>query len=858
MMDYHCSDIKDVFKSLKTSERGLSEKEVNERLEKYGYNEITKKIEFTALKIFLKQFRDYIIYILLFAVFISLVLKDFLDAMVISAILILNATLGFFQEYKTEKSIQLLKKSSSPKANVIRNGKEIVIPANNIVIGDIIILREGEKIPADARIFESYGLHINESMLTGESLPVEKQSKSVAKKSSIAEMSSMIFSSTLITHGHGRAIVTATGMNTEIGKITNLIQTIEEVNTPLQLKTKQLGKFLGLISLIAVSLIFIIGILKRLNFIEILLTSISLAVSVIPEGLPAIVTIALAIGAQKMLKRKALIRDLKAIETLGAVTVICSDKTGTLTKNEMTITDIFVNNQDIKVTGKGYATKGRFYLGKRKISPEHLKLLLKIASSCNNATLTSGDPTEIALLIAAKKANVEREEISKEIPFDPVKKYMITKHGNMSYIKGAPENVLELCDNIQQFNKIKKLTYKEKETILNKNFEMASKALRVLAFAYKKKDKVIFVGLAGMIDPPRKEIKSAIKSCKKAGIKVIMITGDQITTAEVIANQIGITGRTLTGIQLDSMNDFELKKEINNINIFARVNPQHKVKILKALQDNGEVVAMTGDGVNDAPALKKADVGVAMSIKGTDVSREAADMVLVDDNFTSIVSAIKEGRKIYDNIKKSLKFLLCSNIDEIIVIFSALVIGLPLPLLPIHILWINLITDGLPALALLSDPIDNKIMNRKPRKSKEHILHGSFSLIFIMGLIAAIATLSTYIFELYFNGNSIDKARTMALTTSIFFELFFVFSIRSDKENIWNLKSNKWLIKVVIFSIILHLLIIYTSLNSLFKLESLNFIDWSFILIVSLSGLLIYEAKKYIKRKELFKNILKK
>ncbi|MDP2908487.1 MAG: HAD-IC family P-type ATPase, partial [Nanoarchaeota archaeon] len=669
MYDYYQLDTKEVIKKLETSQEGLSHEEAEKRLKQYGLNQLEEKKRVHPFHIFLKQFKDPIIMILLAAIIISLIAQETLDAIVITAILILNAVIGFSQEYKAEKSIQLLKQMSTPKAVVIREGKEQVIETKLLVPGDVIIVEAGDKVPADSRIVGLAEVHVNESMLTGESVPVKKSLASIKKETPLAERKNMQYSRTILTNGRAKAVVTETGMNTQLGKIAELVQEVKEVSTPLQIRLKKLGVKLGIITMIICAAVFLIGLLKQIPFITILLTTISLAVAVIPEGLPAVVTIALAIGVQKMLKRNALIRDLKAVETLGSVTTICTDKTGTITKNEMTVTEIFANNEMITVTGHGYDIKGEFLIGKKPADLKKIEMLLKAAASCNNATLSFGDPTEIALIVVAKKAGIEKEERIGEVPFDSVKKYMITKHENSrEYIKGAPEKVLELCDYIQVNNKIKKITQNDKQLFLKKNMEMASKALRVLAMAYKKENKTVLTGLAGMMDPPRKEVFEALELCRKAGIRVVMITGDNAVTARAVAEKIGLNGKAMEGIELDKITDEELKRVVKEITIYARVNPSHKVKILKALQANGEVVAMTGDGVNDAPALKGADVGVAMAIKGTDVSREASDMILTDDNFASVVSAVKEGRIIYDNIKKFVKFLLSANFGEIAVI----------------------------------------------------------------------------------------------------------------------------------------------------------------------------------------------
>ncbi len=862
MYKYYQTNIKEILKSLETNLNGLSERKAKKRIHKKGLNQLKEKEKISPWKIFLLQFKDTIILILFIAIIISLLVQEFLDALVISIILLLNAIIGFWQEYKADKAIQLLKKMSSPKAKVIRDGKEKEIDAKYLVPGDIIILEAGDRVPADARLIECIEVHVNESMLTGESVPVKKSLDLIKKDVPLGDRRNLVFSGTIMTSGRAKAVVTETGMETEIGKIAEMVQTVEEVETPLQKRLKRLGKKLGIITICVCVVVFGIGIIKGMSFVQILLTAISLAVSAIPEGLPAVVTIALAIGVRRMLNKNALIRELKSVETLGSVTVICSDKTGTITKNEMTVTEIFANNETLTVTGRGYEIQGGFFKRNQKINPKRIEMLLRTAASCNNASLSFGDPTEIALLIAAKKAGIDKEERIGEVPFDSIRKYMITKHKNgLWHIKGAPEKVIEMCTHIRINNTVKKLTSKDRELMFSKNKEMASKALRVLAMAYKEKNKTILTGLVGMIDPPRKEVSEAIRLCKQAGIRIIMITGDNAITAQAIASKIGLSGKVMEGFELDKVTNHQLRRIVNEITIFARVDPKHKVKILKALQANGEVVAMTGDGVNDAPALKGSDVGISMALKGTDVAKESSDMVLVDDNFASIVSAVKEGRVIYDNIKKFVKFLLSTNFDEIGVILFSIIAGLPLPLLPIQILWINLITDSLPALALGVEPAEKDVMKRKPRDPKETILHKSWLFIFSISLMAATVTLVAFWIGIPFdaaNGVNLwdfsqpSKARTMALMTAITFELLFVFSRRSEKYPLYKLGffTNKWLIGAVAIAFGSQFLIMYTPLSTAFRLVALNLKDWIIIFGLGCIGLIAFEIKKAITHKK--------
>jgi len=855
-MNFHSFDIKEILEKFKTSPKGLSAKEAEHRIGRYGYNEIEAEEGTKVLTLVLKQFTDPLVFILIAAIGISVFVGETLDAIAIGAIVILNAVLGFIQEFRAERAIALLKKLSAPDAVVIREGREQVIPAKFLVPGDIIVLREGEKVPADARVIESFSLHTDESMLTGESVPVSKNTSRLKEEAVLSERKNMLYSSTVVTMGHGKAVVTWTGGQTELGKITTMVSSIERAETPLQKKLKKFGKHLGLIVLAVIFVVFIIGILRKFEFVEMLMTSISLAVAAVPEGLPAIVTISLAIGIQRMLRKKALIRSLKSIETLGSVTVICTDKTGTITKNEMTVTDIWVDGKDIGVTGSGFSTKGEFHLDGKKVSPKKYEPLFKIAASCNNATLDYGDPTEIALLVMSKKAGVEAEERIDEVPFDSTKKYMMTIHKKRTYIKGAPERVLKMCSHLWTPDSVKKLTPKIAGQIHEKNNAMAKRSLRVLAEAYKEGERYIFVGLTGMIDPPKDNVKEAVELCRKAGIKIVMITGDNSLTAKAIAQQVGITGEVIDGAAIEKMNHRELLKTLETVSIFSRVSPEHKVRILETLQERDEIVAMTGDGLNDAPALKKSDVGVSMAKKGTDVAKEASDMVLMDDNFASIVSAVQEGRRIYDNIKKSTLYLLSGNVGEILLILFAMILFLPLPLMPLHLLWINLVTDGLPALALAGDLPERDIMSRKPRNTKEHILSGSFMFIFGAGLLVGLITLGLFYYAYNIQGDHIDEARTMALTTLVIFEMYFVFTVRSSKYNFWEIKINKWLIGVVILSLLLQIGIIYSPLNRVFKLSPLPLYDWVLILIASSPGLMLFEIIKLARKKAAKRKIL--
>ncbi len=851
---YYLKKSEEVLKELSSSQEGLSQQEATNRLSRYGKNELKKTKRISIIKLILVQFADPLVIILLAAVVISFMIGEGKDAIAILAIVIINAIIGFSQEYKAEKEIELLKKLGSQKAVVIRNGKKEEIDAKNLVVGDIIIISAGDKIPSDSRLIEVNSLKIDESSLTGESTTVEKTIEALQKEAQVADQKNMVFSGTIAKEGTAKAVVVSIGMQTEIGKIAHLVQETVELETPLQKNIKRLGKVLAVIILLLASIIFIAGVLTKIPVYDIFLTSVSLAISAIPEGLPVIMTLALALSVQVMYKKKALIRKLKAVETLGSVTVIASDKTGTLTKNEMTVTELFVNNKNIQVTGKGYETKGKFFCNNKEVNPNSLKTLLEIGSSCNNAQLPKlGDPTELALLVSAAKANISAKNRIAETPFNPEEKYMTTTHQinnkKVTYIKGATEKLLEMSEFIQVDNTIKKISKENKQEILEQNKQMASRALRVLGMAFKQDNKTIFVGMQGMIDPPRKEAKTAIGLCEKAGIKVYMITGDHIDTAVAIASQLNIQPSAIEGKDLDRLSDSELKKIVKEKFVFARVTPEHKSRILNAMQENKEIVAMTGDGVNDAPALKKANIGIAMNIKGTDIAKESSDMILMDDNFSSIVNAIKEGRIVYDNIKRFVKYLLSVNFDEILVVLFSLLAKTPIPFLPLQILWLNLVTDSLPALALSKEKGEKDVMDRPPRNPDEHILKGIGYDILIAGILAFLATLLLFIIEYNVSGN-IEKARTIAVTQAIIFELFFIFSCRSEASFVkTNPFSNKYLTGAVLLTIILQLTAMYTPINSIFEFTPLGIKDWLLIILVGSTGFIFFEVKKLIKKK---------
>ncbi len=850
-MDYYKEEVKDVLKELNSSIKGLSEDEASKRLLQYGYNELKEGKKISPWKIFIRQFKSFVVYILFGALIISLFFKEYIDAIVIGILLIINAVLGFIQEYKAEKSIQALKKLSAHNIEVIREGKIKRIEARNTVLGDVIVLETGDKVSCDARLIEVNSLQTQEAALTGESTPVSKRIDIIKKDCGVADQNNIVFSGTIVTNGRAKAIAVATGMNTEIGKIAKLIEDVKPELTPLQIKLDRLGKSLGYIVIIVAFIVFLVGFLRGGNLPDMLLVGVSLAVAAVPEGLPAIVTISLAIGIKKMVKKNVLIRKLPSVETLGSVTVIATDKTGTLTKNEMTVEKVYVNNKIVDVTGSGYSKEGKILYNGKEVKEKELELMLQIGALCNNAVFQNeheliGDPTEGALIISCAKYGIDKEKLDRAFPrikeefFTSERKLMSTLNkwhkGKIIFAKGAVEKLLSKCDRILENGRVRRLMPRDKERILHNHNDFAKDALRVLGFAYREYDKLeeknlIFVGMQGLIDPEREETKDAIEKCKKAGIRVIMITGDHGITAKAIGNKIGIKGNVLTGEEIDKLNN--LDSVIDKYDIYARVNPEHKIKIIDALKRKGEVVAMTGDGVNDAPALKRADIGIAMGITGTDVAKESSDMILLDDNFATIVNAVEEGRGIYDNIKKFVNYLLSSNFGEVLILLVALLIGfkylgvIAVPLIAIQLLWINLVTDGFPALALGADDIDPGIMEKNPRKPKENIV--SKNMWYNIILIGVLMTSLTLIFFNKYLSISLLKAQTVVFTIIVVMEMVRIYMVeRIYKKNIF---SNRYLLLAVAFSLFLQLLVLYTGLGKYLKVVPLDLIDWVYIVI---------------------------
>jgi len=861
----------EVLKELDSSKKGLTEEEAKKRIETYGYNQIQEGKKISPIKIFFAQFHSVVIYILLAALIISVFLDETVDAIVIGIILILNAIIGFVQEYRAEKSIEALKKMASLKATVLRNGNVEDIEARLLVPGDIILLETGNKIPADSRLIEIVNLETQEAALTGESTPVVKEIMVVAPKTPLAEQRNMVFSGTIVTRGKAHAIVTGTGMKSQIGKIAQMIEETETELTPLQKKMNELGRVLGIITIFVAIAVFGIGFLNNADLFTQFKIAVALAVAAVPEGLPVVVTVGLAIGVKRMVKRNALVRKLPSVETLGSTTVICTDKTGTLTKNEMTVRRLYVNNKIFEVTGSGYNAKGSFLFNNKKVNPKEIELLLKIGILNNDAAINGsevvGDPTEAALLVSAAKANFNYKKIQNqikrldEIPFTSERKIMTTIHSingkKTSYVKGAPEILLQKCTKIIENNKVKKLTPQKKKEILEINKKFANKALRVLGFAYgdlkNKKDaekNLVFVGLQGMIDPPRDEVKTAIAKCKNAGIRVIVITGDNGLTAKAIAHEIGIEGELLTGQELENMTQKDLEKSVEKISIYARVNPEHKIKIIAALKKKGHIAAMTGDGVNDAPALKKADIGISMGMAGTDVAKEASDMILTDDNFASIVNAVEEGRGVYGNIRKYFSYLISGNIGEVLIILLGMVFWREAALTATQILLINLVTDGLPAVALSTDPYEPNSMSRKPRKQSEPIYAGLRP--FLLYYPAALTIVALSVFSFFYDGtkDSLPLAQTATFLTIGMFELYQAFACRSTLYPAFRVGifKNKWLILAVASSFIVMLFAIFMDgLNVYLDMVPLQLGHFLAIIALSSIGAIIIELGKWVK-----------
>lgn len=867
---WHSMSVQDILHTLKTSDEGLSHEEAQLRLEKYGFNELESESKISPWSIFLEQFKNVLIIILLIAVIISAFLGEAIDAIVIFIIVLFAAGLGFIQEYRAERAIQALKRMAAPLASVLRNGEEIEVPARELVPGDTILIHAGDKIPADARVIESYNLRVNEAALTGESMPVEKSIEPVEIKTNIADRVNMLYSGTAAVYGRGKAVVVATGENSEFGRIASMLRGVRQEKTPLQVNLDKMGRWIAIGALSLCFLLAVMGVLRGHDLLEMLIWGVSLAVAAVPEALPAVVTISLALGVSRMVKRHALIRRLSAVETLGCTTVICSDKTGTMTQDQMTLRKIWTSGKTIEISGAGYEPQGSFYIDGNAIDPKQdadLIMYLKAAILCSNTTLhredglwkIKGDPTEGAFVVAGVKAGLEPNQIHhtnpriSEIPFTSETKRMTVickePEGVVAYSNGAAEVILKMCDYICKDGAEKILSAEDKANVLNIIQDMAEDALRVLATAYKRlpdafeiddslNQKMVLLGLGGMIDPPRPEVKAAIQTCDQAGIKTVMITGDHRLTAIAIAKELGIfkKGMALTGNEINDLSQSEFENIIDQIEVYARVSPEHKLRVVEALAKKGHVVAMTGDGINDAPALKKADIGVAMGIKGTDVTKEAADMILTDDNFASIVAAVEEGRAVFGNIKKYLVYLLSCNIGEILLMALVILFG-PLfginagilPLVAIQILYVNLATDGLPALALSVDPYSKDIMKDKPRPRNQTIFTWHVvSYLLLVGIWTCIVPL--FIFSWALNsGKSIVESQCLCFATLIMIQFFNAFNCRSLSRSLFNLgvEQNRWLLLAIFWEICLMCCIIYIPvLQDPFNTYPLDWKEW--------------------------------
>jgi Ca2+-transporting ATPase len=895
---WHNLSVSEAIESLNSGIQGLSKEEAERRLAQFGPNELAEKRKTPPWVLFLEQFKNFLIIILLVAAVVSGVLAltgegDIWDPILIVIIVFFAAGLGFVQEYRSEKALEALKQMTASTATVIRDREEEDIPARDLVPGDIILLQTGDRIPADARLTEAVNLKIDEAPLTGESISVGKTNEIISGDVPVADRKNMAYTGTTVVYGRGKALVTGTGMATEFGKIAGMLQEVKPPPTPLQVSLNRIGKVLGIACLAICAVVAGVGIIVGMfsHILEAFIWGVSLAVAAVPEALPAVTTICLALGVQRMVKRHALLRRLPAVETLGCTTFICSDKTGTLTQNEMTVRKIYVNGETIDVSGVGYEPEGNFYLNGTAVTPQdepHLLRLLRAGASCNDSHLINadgvwqvrGDPTEGALVVVAAKAGIKREELTvpriAEVPFSSERKRMTTIHdtpdGKVAYSKGAPEVILDSCTRIYSQGTERELTEQDRKRILQVNQEMAGGALRVLGLAYKSlPDKelatesaesaekgMVWVGLVGMIDPPREEVKQAVTLCKQAGIESVMITGDHKLTAEAIAKELDMLvggDIALSGKELDELTPDELDNVAEGVKVYARVSPAHKMRIVETLQGKGHVVAMTGDGVNDAPALKKADIGVAMGITGTDVSKEAGAMILTDDNFASIVAAVEEGRNIFANIRKYLIYLLSCNIGEVLLMLIAFVIGTAtglykvIPLVALQILVVNLVTDGLPALALAVEPGEPGIMQRPPRDPKRSIFDKTMvNYLLGIGFWTMLASLGVFLWALN-SGRTPVEAQCLCFVTLVSVELFNCFNCRSEKLSLFRMNpfDNKWLLAAVASSWAIAVAIVYLPfLQSPFHTYSMSLQDWGIVLLAGVSVFIPVEISKLI------------
>jgi Ca2+-transporting ATPase len=886
---YFRLSINETLKNVNSSTNGITQVEAEIRLKKYGLNELVEKEQITQFQIFINQFKSILILILLLAAGVSgFILQEYTDMIVILIIVILNSIIGFIQEYRAEKAVEALKKMVSRNSQVIRSGESKEISASNLVPGDILVIQEGDRIPADGRLIEVNSLKIDESPLTGESTSITKKTDVILEDVSLDQRTNMIYKGTHASYGRGLAVLTATGMSTEFGIIAELIQSIGEEDSPLKKKTEKLGKQLGLIALLGCLMVFTVNYLNEISFVESFLTSVSLAVSAIPEGLPTVMVITLSLGAQKMARKNAIVRRLNSVETLGTTTVICSDKTGTITKNEMTVRQIQTPTHCYNITGEGFTPVGKFIFNGEEIEPKkepQLDLILKAGLLCNDSSIVSdvevgpyiiGDPTEGAILVASVKAGLVPEDVESlhrriwEAPFDSIRKMMSTVNetgsGARVFAKGAPEVIIGNSSKYYLEGPIVELKEDQKEKFQSQVSSMADNALRVLAFAYKDieyadeyvqeevESNLVYIGLMGLMDPPREEVTQAIQQCKRAGIRPVMITGDHKSTALAIAREVGIVSRddneVITGSELFSISDEQLLNKVENVSVYARVSPEHKMRIAQALRAKGNIVAMTGDGVNDAPAIKAADIGVAMGIKGTDVTKEAADMILADDNFATIVNAVEQGRIIYDNIRKFMRFMISSNFDEILVITFFVLVGLPVPFIPVMILWLNLVTDGGPSIALSMDLPKDDLMSKPPRDPKEGVLHGMYLFIFAYVVLQSTTMAGTFYWKYVIQGAKLDVARTVTFMQICMFELVVVWNCRSETHSVFRTGlDNKYLLASTILGGLLTFSLCYVPIfQNIFHTVPISIWDWILVFSTSLLGLLVLPEiffKKY-------------
>jgi Ca2+-transporting ATPase len=882
---WHTLPVDAVVSHLHSAPEGLADIEVERRLARYGPNELEAVDRVSPWAVLLGQFKNVLIIILLIATAISAFVGHGVEAIAIAVIVLFAVVLGFVQEYRAERAIEALRRMAAPTVTAVRDGQEIRIPARELVPGDLIVLHAGDKVAADARLIESVNLQMEEAALTGESVAVAKDTEPLdGEDLALGDRSNMVFAGTIATYGRGRALVVETGMNTQFGRIATMLQSVESGQTPLQQNLDKVGRVLALAALVVVAAIVAMGVLRGQPLLEMFIFGIALAVAVVPEALPAVVTISLAIGVQRMAKRNALVRRLPAVETLGSTSVICSDKTGTLTRDEMTARKLYTPGRMLTISGSGYEPEGELSLDGSAVVPSARETeLLRAAALVSDAHLVrdeahggwhiKGDPTEGALIVAAAKAGLQKDDLDLqfprigEIPFTSETKRMTTLHsvenGQVAYAKGAPETILDSCSRQWTEQGEVALGDADREAILEAVRQMAGEALRVLAVATKTDAQLedaerdmTFLGLVGMIDPPRPEAKAAIERCEQAGIRVVMITGDHPLTAQAVARELGLlkAGRTVTGAELEDMSDEELERDVETIEVYSRVSPAHKLRVVTALQRRGHIAAMTGDGVNDAPALKKADIGIAMGITGTDVSKEAAAMTLTDDNFASIVAAVEEGRGIFENIKKFLMYLLSSNAGEIGLMAGAAIAGLPLPLTAVQILYVNLASDGLPALALAVDPPEDDLMQRPPRDGRTGVFTRPVVILMTVGgLWSTVVNLFVFTWALR-SGRGVAQAMAMTFVSLVLIQFVKAYNFRSDRRSILHRPlANKWLNLAIFWELgLLLFIILFPPMHEIFGTYALSQNDWLIVIGAALTISPVLELAKWCERRGWF------